>query len=386
MEPVSMESPHHLVQMYPEYRNNNIISLHYNYTGKLHSSKYKGSLKADAIVFLVVCVFIVLENLVVLLAIWRNKKFHSPMYYLLGNLTLSDLLAGVAYAANIILSGASTLRLTPTQWFLREGGVFVTLAASVLSLLAIAVERHVTMIRMRLYHGKKKGRMLLLVGTSWASSILLGVLPILGWNCLDRLPACSTVLPLYSKHYVLFCITIFLAILLSIVVLYARVYCMVTFNRRRLGSLHAGTLKKSKKHMSLLKTVTVVVGTFIACWLPLFLLLLLDVACQTQGCSLLYKADYFLGLAMMNSLLNPIIYTLTSKDLRRAIFKLLCCLLTVTPGAEESRGKHFGLPILEGSTSKSDRSSHQGEGPNASLSARNGTLTASNAVVSKAAH
>ncbi|KAJ6657639.1 hypothetical protein lerEdw1_002140 [Lerista edwardsae] len=376
--------------MYWKYHNSNIISLHYNYTGKLQASgKYKGSLKADAIVFLIVCAFIVVENLVVLLAIWRNKKFHSPMYYLLGNLTLSDLLAGVAYTANIIMSGPSTLKLTPVQWFLREGGVFVTLAASVLSLLAIAIERHITMIRMRLYHGDKKGRMFLLAGASWAASILLGVLPILGWNCIDHLPECSTVLPLYSKHYILFCVTIFLVILVSIAVLYARIYRMVKCNGQRLGSLRKGMLKKSQKYMALLKTVTIVVGTFIACWLPLFLLLLLDVACQSQACSVLYKAEYFLGLAMVNSLLNPIIYTLTSKDMRRAILRLLCCLLGATPGAEESRVKRFGLPILpilEGSTSKSERSSHQQEGPNITLSVGHGIPTAIKALVPKVAY
>ncbi|XP_042305806.1 sphingosine 1-phosphate receptor 5 [Sceloporus undulatus] len=386
MGSISMASPPHLAQFYREYYNNNIISLHYNYTGKLHASKYKGSLKTDAIVFLVVCAFIVIENLVVLLAIWRNKKFHSPMYYLIGNLTLSDLLAGVAYTANIIMSGPNTLKLTPIQWFMREGGVFVTLAASVLSLIAIAIERHITMVRMRLYQGDKKGRMFLLVGASWLASLLLGVLPILGWNCIKNLPECSTVLPLYSKHYILFCITIFLVILVSIVVLYARIYRMVKFNGQRLGSLRKGMLKKSQKYMALLKTVTIVVGTFIACWLPLFLLLLLDVACQAQTCSLLYKADYFLGLAMINSLLNPIIYTLTSKDMRRAIFKLLCCLLVVTPGTEERQAKRFGFPILEGSTSKSERSSHQQEGMNTSFSVGNGTPAAIKALVLKATH
>ncbi|XP_020647386.2 sphingosine 1-phosphate receptor 5 [Pogona vitticeps] len=384
MRPIRMESPHYSAPFYREYHNSNVISLHYNYTGKLSASKYKGSLKADAVVFLVVCAFIVVENLVVLLAIWRNKKFHSPMYYLIGNLTLSDLLAGVAYTANIIMSGPMTLKLTPVQWFLREGGVFVTLAASVLSLLAIAIERHITMVRMRLYHGDKKGRMFLLVGASWLASVLLGVLPILGWNCIDSLPECSTVLPLYSKHYILFCITIFLAILISIVVLYARIYRMVKFNGQRLGTLRKGMLKKSQKYMALLKTVTIVVGTFIACWLPLFLLLLLDVACQIQACSVLYKADYFLGLAMINSLLNPIIYTLTSKDMRRAIFKLLCCLLVIAPGAEDRQAKRFGFPILEGSTSKSERSSHQQEEPNNSMSVGNSTPAAIKALVLKA--
>ncbi|XP_039370021.1 sphingosine 1-phosphate receptor 5 [Mauremys reevesii] len=385
MELITAESPARLVRLYREYHNNELISLHYNYTGKLQASgKYKGGLKADAVAFLAVCALIVLENLVVLLAIWRNKKFHSPMFYLLGNLTLSDLLAGLAYTANIAMSGANTLQLTPLLWFLREAGVFITLAASVFSLLAIAIERHITMSRMKLYHGAKKGRMFLLVGATWAASLLLGLLPVLGWNCLDRLGSCSTVLPLFSKSYVLFCITVFLAILVSITVLYARVFRMVKGSSPRPGSLRKGTLKRSQKSMALLKTVTIVVGTFVACWLPLFLLLLLDVWCEAQAgaCRVLYKADYFLGLAMLNSLLNPVIYTLTSRDLRRAILKLLCCLLGGP--AEASPAQRFGLPILECSTSKSERSSHRPEGLDASLSTGNGTPTPVKALVPSA--
>ncbi|KAM4036896.1 sphingosine 1-phosphate receptor 5 isoform 1-T2 [Anomaloglossus baeobatrachus] len=366
--------PYHLNRLYREYQNSSVIALHYNYTGKLSTSRYKGGLKAEAVVFLVVCVLIVLENLIVLLALWRNKKFHSPMFYLLGNLTLSDLLAGVAYMVNIVLSGANTLRLTPVMWFVREGGVFVTLTASIFSLLAIAIERHITMVRMKLYSGDKQGRMALLVGVSWLLSILLGVLPILGWNCIRNLPSCSTILPLYSKDYILFCITIFLAILISIVVLYLRIYRIVKLNSQRLGTLRKGALRKSQKYMALLKTVTIVVGTFIGCWLPLFVLLLFDVSCEVNACPVLLKADYFLGLAMINSLLNPIIYTLTSRDIRRAILRLVCFFCFVNEDGE-TRGRFGFFPVIERSTSKSEKSSHKQEGLETTVSSGNGTPT-----------
>ncbi|NXW53008.1 S1PR1 protein, partial [Nyctiprogne leucopyga] len=288
-----------------------ILTLHYNYTGKLQhqGGRYRGGLRPETLLFLMGCGFIVLENLVVLVTIWRTKKLHSPMFYLLGNLTLSDLLAGVAYTANIVLSGANTLRLTPTLWFLREGGVFLTLAASVLSLLAIAVERHLTMSRVRLQRGgRKRGRMWSLVAASWGLAVTLAALPGLGWNCLGDLPTCSTILPLYSKRYVFFCVAIFTFILLAIIILYARLYLTV----RR-----SAKLRSAPKSPALLKTVTVVVGTFIVCWAPLFLLLLLDTWCCPRSCSVLYHADYFLGLAMANSLLNPLIYTGTSREMCR---------------------------------------------------------------------
>ncbi|XP_034046198.1 sphingosine 1-phosphate receptor 5a [Thalassophryne amazonica] len=359
-----------LLRMFREYQSNAVIIEHYNYTGKLKENKYKNGLKPEAIAFLLVCLLIVLENAVVLLAIWKNKKFHLPMYYLLGNLTLSDLLAGFTYMVNIITSGANTLNMTPVLWFLREGGVFIMLAASVISLLAIAIERHVTMVRMKPYQGDKQGRMFALIAGSWVLSVFLGILPVLGWNCMGRLNQCSTVLPLYAKSYILFCITIFSAILMSIVVLYVRIFRIVKFNTQRLGSgsQRKGLSRKSQKYMALLKTVTIVLGVFIACWLPLFILLLLDFFCPAQSCEVLFKADYFLGIAIFNSLLNPIIYTLTSKDMRKAILRLLCqhCLIT-----KDGQVKKLGLPFLDCSTSKTDAASHRLEGIETTLSSGN---------------
>lgn len=344
------------LDVFREYLKKCVIWIHYNYTGKLQDDRNIDKLKPDSILFVVVCLLIVLENAVVLIAIWRNKKFHVPMYYLLGNLTLSDLLAGITYMANILLSGHNTLKLTPLLWFLREGGVFITLAASIISLLAIAIERHITMMTMRPYHGAKKGRMLGLIGASWALSGLLGILPILGWNCIHKLDQCSTVLPLYAKTYILFSISVFSMVLLAIVVLYVRVFRIVRTNTQRQrmsfkNSMRKSSLRKSQKYVALLKTVTIVLGVFIACWLPLFILLLIDFFCPTGQCQLLKKPDYFLGVAMFNSLLNPIIYTLTSKDMRRAILKLLCrpCLMT-----RDGQVKKIGMPFLECSFSKTE--------------------------------
>lgn len=194
-----------------DYVNYDIIVRHYNYTGKLNVSADKeNGIKLLSVVFILICCFIILENIFVLLTIWKTKKFHRPMYYFIGNLALSDLLAGVAYIANLLLSGATTYKLTPAQWFLREGSMFVALSASVFSLLAIAIERYITMLKMKLHNGSNRFRSFLLISACWVISLILGGLPIMGWNCISTLPSCSTVLPLYHKHYILFCTTVLL--------------------------------------------------------------------------------------------------------------------------------------------------------------------------------
>lgn len=290
---------------------------HYNHSGKWERPRSTGTCKKALLIF--ICVLIVLENITVLLALWRNKRFHSRMYFLIGNLALSDMLAGVAYVVNIFTSGRNTFFLTPNQWLLREGSMFVALSASTFSLLAIGIERHMTMVRLRPCETASKGRLLALLGACWAVSIFLSVLPSLGWNCLGKMHTCSTVLPLYDKSYIAFCISIFTALLSAIVVLYVRIYQLVTSSGRRVSS------RPSDRSLALLRTVVIVLGVFVLCWAPLFLLLLLDVGCSPKRCPVLYQVDWFIALAVLNSSMNPLIYTLSSREMRSAFFRVLCC-------------------------------------------------------------
>lgn len=316
---------------------NQALEKHYNFTGKLENRNDTTSadLGPEKVVFLVICGFIVVENLIVLVAIWKNHKFHSHMYFFIGNLALCDLLAGVAYTVNLLMSGERTLHLSPKEWFVREGIMFVTLGASIFSLLAIALERYLTMIRMRPYGSTKKFRVFLLIGMCWVIAVALGSLPILGWNCLEKLEECSVILPLYSEWYVAFCVIIFLGLLLGISVLYARIYTLVKSSSRKVMK-HSD----SEHALALLRTVVIVVGVFIACWTPLFVLLLTDVACKPRQCPILLKANWFIALAMMNSAMNPVIYTLASREMRQAFFRLLCGRLAAcTGGGEGSRSK-----------------------------------------------
>uniref|UniRef100_A0A3Q2E796 Sphingosine-1-phosphate receptor 2 n=1 Tax=Cyprinodon variegatus TaxID=28743 RepID=A0A3Q2E796_CYPVA len=290
--------------------------------------KVKEQFTVTNIVIVILCTIIIVENLLVLLAVLRNKKFHSAMFFFIGNLAFSDLLAGSAYIANVLLSGSMTLELLPLQWFIREGTAFIALAASVFSLLAIAIERFIAITKVKVYGSNKTCRMFLLIGACWVTSILLGGLPILGWNCICNLPDCSAVLPLYSKQYILFVVSIFTLILLSIVILYVRIYLIVRSSHREATNTQA---------YSLLKTVTIVLGVFIVCWLPAFTVLLLDSSCSMQGCPVLDHAKVFFAFATVNSALNPMIYVLRSKDMRREFLRVLCCWGVLPSGRPSER-------------------------------------------------
>lgn len=321
---------------YSQYYNKTVIRLYYTYAKNMTTDemreeivkKQKEHPSSLEILIVILCTFIILENLMVLTAVCRNKKFHSAMFFFIGNLAFSDLLAGSAYIANIFLSGAKTFELFPIQWFIREGTVFIALAASVFSLLAIAIERYIAITKVKVYGSNKTCRMFLLIGACWVTSILLGGLPIIGWNCIDNLPECSAVLPLYSKKYIVFVVTVFSLLLLSIVILYVKIYLIVRSSHQEATNSQA---------YSLLKTVTIVLGVFIVCWLPAFTILLLDSSCSVYSCPILSKSSTFFCIATLNSALNPVIYTLRSKDMRREFLRLICCWGVLQSGRPSER-------------------------------------------------
>lgn len=81
-------------------------------------------------------------------------------------------------------------------------------------------------------------------------------------------------------------------------------------------------LKKVNKETKAAKTVGIIVGCFIFCWLPFFTIYFLG-AFDVNVPVLAF--DVFFWLGYCNSVINPCIYALFSKDFRFAFQRLLCC-------------------------------------------------------------
>ncbi|KAM6039840.1 sphingosine 1-phosphate receptor 4 isoform 2-T6 [Theristicus caerulescens] len=303
-------------------RNVNIILQHYNFTGKL-TNRQSGDEGMGLIrtTFAIISCIIIMENLLVLMAILRCLRARRWVYSCIASITVSDLLAGTAYLSNLCLSGKKTFQLSPQLWFLREGILFIALAASTFSLLVTAIERYSAMVRpIAENEASKTLRLRSLIISCWLLAFIIGLLPLLGWNCLCDFKACSVLLPLYSKNYILFSVVMFSIILLGIIGLYISIFQLVQASSKQTTSRHS-----RKRSLRLLKTVLMILGAFIICWSPLFVLLLFDVFCDTQTCTHLHSLDWTLALAMVNSGINPIIYSLRSVEVRRAVGSLLCC-------------------------------------------------------------
>ena len=89
--------------------------------------------------------------------------------------------------------------------------------------------------------------------------------------------------------------------------------------------------RKEKKHVSLeakrerkaAKTLAIVTGAFIACWLPFFILAILMPILKDYQFNP-HLVSFFLWLGYFNSTLNPMIYTIFSPEFRQAFQRILC--------------------------------------------------------------
>ncbi|XP_008591397.1 PREDICTED: sphingosine 1-phosphate receptor 4 isoform X2 [Galeopterus variegatus] len=300
-----------------------LIVLHYNHSGRLagRGGPEEGGLGGMRGLSVAAGCLVVLENLLVLVAIVTRMRSRRWVYYCLVNITLSDLLTGVAYMVNVLLSGTRTFRLAPAHWFLREGILFMALAASTFSLLFTAGERFATMVRpVAESRATKTGRVCGFIGLCWLLAGLLGLLPLLGWNCVCAFERCSSLLPLYSKGYILFCVLVFAFILATIMALYGAIFRVVRANGQK-----AQRPPARRKSRRLLKTVLMILVAFVVCWGPLFGLLLADVfGSNVWAQEYLRGIDWILALAVLNSAVNPLIYSFRSREVRRAVLAFAC--------------------------------------------------------------
>ncbi|XP_029012535.1 lysophosphatidic acid receptor 2 [Betta splendens] len=303
---------------------NYTIKFFYEKSGKNISDHWSSRDYVIVSLGLTVCFIVIFSNLLVMGAILKNRRFHFPIYYLLGNLAVADLFAGIAYLHLMFHTGPWTIKLSREQWFIRQGLVDTSLTASVLNLLAVAVERHQTIFNMQLHSNMSTRRVFIIIVFIWVVAIIMGLIPSMGWNCLCALGECSTMAPLYSRSYLVFWAVVNLFTFSVMVAIYTRIFLYVRRKSSQM-SQHTTQMRHRETVLNLMKTVSMILGCFVICWTPGLVLLLLDGVGCTK-CNVLQYEKYFLVLAECNSFFNPIIYSFRDGDMRRTFKQILCYL------------------------------------------------------------
>lgn len=239
---------------------NESIAFFYNRSGKYLATDWNTVSKLVMGLGITVCIFIMLANLLVMIAIYVNRRFHFPIYYLMANLAAADFFAGLAYFYLMFNTGPNTRRLTVSTWLLRQGLIDTSLTASVANLLAIAIERHITVFRMQLHTRMSNRRVVVVIVIIWTMSIVMGAIPSVGWNCICSIRSCSNMAPLYSNSYLIFWAVFNLVTFVVMVTLYAHIFVYVRQRTMRMSRHSSGQRRNRDTMMSLLKTVAIVLG------------------------------------------------------------------------------------------------------------------------------
>ncbi|KAL2078217.1 hypothetical protein ACEWY4_025902 [Coilia grayii] len=224
--------------------------------------------------------------------------------------------------------------------------------ASILNLCIISVDRYWAISSPFRYERKMTQRVaFIMISVAWTLSILISFIPVqLSWHKADdeytaEINECNATL---NRTYAIASSLISFYIPVVIMIgTYTRIFRIAQMQIRRISSLeraaeHAqnhphvpdcsneNSLKTTfKKETKVLKTLSIIMGVFVFCWLPFFVLNCIVPFCDTSDhlespCVSDTTFNIFVWFGWANSSLNPVIYAFNA-DFRRAFSTILGC-------------------------------------------------------------
>ncbi|XP_029995391.1 adenosine receptor A1 [Sphaeramia orbicularis] len=279
-----------------------------------------------------------------------RDSLREPTFCFLISLAVADFLVGLAAVPLAVLLDG-WVSVTPDLCLLLSCVVLVLTQASVLSLLAIAVDRYLRLhmpLRYKALASQK--RTWSAVSVCWILSCLLGFTPLFGWNnyssvasnstntsSLSSSPPCTFLsvisLPFMVYFNFLGCV---MAPLLLMTLLYVRIFWSLQGRLKDSSPQAQASLLRERR---LACSLALVLILFTGCWIPLHLMncLLLFHGPQAVTEWTLYTG---ILLSHANSAINPVVYAYRipkiqqaySQIWRRLLMRMNCC-----PGNKEGR-------------------------------------------------
>ncbi|XP_069575919.1 histamine receptor H2a isoform X1 [Brachyistius frenatus] len=302
-------------------------------------------------------------NVLVCLAVCTSRRLRCLTNCFIVSLAVTDMLLGL-----LVLPFSALLQLND-EWPL--GPVFCNFyismdvmlcTASILTLLAISVDRYLA-VTMPLRYASMvlPRRVIVAMASVWTVSVAVSFLPIqMGWNTVNgtvqnRGPWASARRCRFelNRPYVLTdsLLTFYLPLLamcwtyhriLRIAraqakrIISAQPTCVTSYNCRNNPStstrvFSSVTVMALREHKATV-TVAAVIGGFVVCWLPYFILFTVLGLKEHPDPSTVPAYPFVLWLGYANSALNPILYGALNRDFRSAYSHLLRCRCPIYSG------------------------------------------------------
>ncbi|RWS24943.1 G-protein coupled receptor-like protein [Leptotrombidium deliense] len=294
----------------------------------------------------------------------KNKAFgnKSTTNYFIYSLAVSDLIVGVMVMPTGIICFITDDWIFGQLWCeIWQTFDLFSCTASILNLCAISLDRYWAISEPLNYTIKmKKTYVTLLILSIWVVSAFVTLPPMI-WNRILQQNSCdphSCECHSLAVHppYVIFLTTttFFIPLVLMSFVNYRtyriavkQIYAIYSENSPKKTSVplrHITSVEKQKaskkrsrslqiiqKQFKVTKTLGIVMGCFVVCWMPYFLVYSLDSFCKPCIKNSNTVIPITLWLGWLNSGMNPIIYTCLSKKFRKSAALLLMCKSQQTP-------------------------------------------------------
>ncbi|XP_062287940.1 5-hydroxytryptamine receptor 1F [Scomber scombrus] len=95
-------------------------------------------------------------------------------------------------------------------------------------------------------------------------------------------------------------------------------------NESRRSQLYQGPRISGSRERKAASTLGLIIGAFVICWLPFFVKEVIVNTCSSCSTSM-EMADFLTWLGYLNSLINPLIYTIFNEDFKKAFQRLVRC-------------------------------------------------------------
>ncbi|KAM7126816.1 adrenocorticotropic hormone receptor isoform 1-T2 [Molossus nigricans] len=264
-------------------------------------------------VFFTISIIGVLENLIVLLAVIKNKNLQTPMYFFICSLAVSDMLGSLyKILENILIMFRHMGYLKPRGNFettaddIIDSLFILSLLGSIFSLSVIAIDRYITIFHALQYHS---------IVTVRRATVVLMVI----WTCCT----CSGITMVIFSHHIPTVLTftsLFPVMLVFILCLYVHMFLLARSHARKISLLPRANMKGAI-------TLTILLGVFIFCWAPFVFHVLLMTFCPNNPYCVCYMSLFQVNgmLIMCNAVIDPFIYAFRSPELKEAFKKMIFC-------------------------------------------------------------
>uniref|UniRef100_G3Q182 Histamine H2 receptor n=1 Tax=Gasterosteus aculeatus aculeatus TaxID=481459 RepID=G3Q182_GASAC len=268
-------------------------------------------------------------NVLVCMAVCASRRLRCLTNCFIVSLAVTDLLLGL-----LVLPFSALLQLN-SEWPLGPAfcNFYISMdvmlcTASILTLLAISVDRYLAVTRpLRYASVVLPWRVAVAMASVWTVSVAVSFLPIqMGWNTVNGTvqnhgpwaPERKCRFELNRPYVLTDALLTFYLPLVAMCWTYLRILRIARAQAKRIIAV---ALREHKATV----TLAAVIGAFVVCWLPYFILFTVLGLKEHPDPSTVPEYPIVLWLGYTNSALNPILYGALNRDFRSAYTHLLKC-------------------------------------------------------------